>query len=104
MNNAGAALMSRSTLAAMTDHLQLEAEIGALESLEPHVVEIASATWDGGHGSTRTTTTPRPRWTEPPAPSPTWLGSSPRGVRPRRDRAASLYLRSEMRRLPTDDA
>src|ERR1700753_763707 len=31
LNNAGAALMSRSTLAAMTTHLQLEAEIGGYE-------------------------------------------------------------------------
>src|SRR5450759_3216271 len=32
LNNAGAALMSRSTLAAMTTHLQLEAEIGGYEA------------------------------------------------------------------------
>jgi selenocysteine lyase/cysteine desulfurase len=32
LNNAGAALMSRSTLAAMTNHLQLEAEIGGYEA------------------------------------------------------------------------
>ncbi len=32
LNNAGAALMSRTTLAAMTDHLQLEAEIGGYEA------------------------------------------------------------------------
>src|SRR6202451_3714513 len=32
LNNAGAALMSRATLAAMTTHLQLEAEIGGYEA------------------------------------------------------------------------
>ena len=32
LNNAGAALMSRPTLAAMTTHLQLEAEIGGYEA------------------------------------------------------------------------
>jgi hypothetical protein len=32
LNNAGAALMSRSTLAAMTTHLRLEAEIGGYEA------------------------------------------------------------------------
>jgi selenocysteine lyase/cysteine desulfurase len=32
LNNAGAALMSRSTLAAMTTHLQLEAEVGGYEA------------------------------------------------------------------------
>ena len=32
LNNAGAALMSRSTLAAMTTHLQLEAEMGGYEA------------------------------------------------------------------------
>src|ERR1700726_482220 len=32
LNNAGAALMSRSTLAAMTTHLQLEAEVGGSEA------------------------------------------------------------------------
>lgn len=34
LNNAGAALMSRSTLAAMTTHLQLEAEVGGYEAAE----------------------------------------------------------------------
>jgi selenocysteine lyase/cysteine desulfurase len=32
LNNAGAALMSRSTLEAMTTHLRLEAEIGGYEA------------------------------------------------------------------------
>jgi hypothetical protein len=34
LNNAGAALMSRRTLAAMTEQLQLEAEIGGYEALD----------------------------------------------------------------------
>jgi len=44
LNNAGAALMSRSTLEAMTAHLRLEAEIGGYEAAAQAQEQIDSTT------------------------------------------------------------
>ena len=46
LNNAGAALMSRRTLAAMTEQLELEAAIGGYEALE-RVADRVEATYAG---------------------------------------------------------